>query len=124
MSTKTKPTIIWALYTASLVAIMTTFIAIIMAYVWRRYDPCYKVVYDKQMRRFWTASLGWALGLLLFVVAAFTDTRPVGSGIPLLGNIGLLIIIVTQLWFALSSLISMFSLPEPTDAGNTSQRFA
>ncbi|WP_152610721.1 hypothetical protein [Ruegeria sp. ANG-R] len=124
MSDKTKPTIVWALYTASLVAILTTFIAIVLAYVWRRNDPSYKAVYDKQIRKFWTAGVGWALGLSVFAFAAFTDTSPAGSGVPLLGNVGLLIIVITQLWFALSSLISMFFIPSPSDMGQAPQKFA
>ncbi|SDX57499.1 Uncharacterized membrane protein [Ruegeria halocynthiae] len=124
MSSKTKPTIVWALYTVSLVAVLTSFFGIVLAYVWRGSDPNYKEVYDKQIRRFWTAGIGWALGLTLFVFAAFTDTRPAGSGVSLLGNVGLLIIIITQLWFALSALISMFLIPAPSSNGKTPRKFA
>ncbi len=124
MSNKTRPLIVWALFTASLVAIFTSFIAIILAYVWRKSDPGYKVVYDKKFRRFWTAGLGWALGLSLFSITAFTDTRPAGSSVPLLNNIGLVVIVVTQLWFALSAFISMFNIPAPTEIGVSLRRFA
>ncbi|MTH99958.1 hypothetical protein [Roseibium sp. RKSG952] len=124
MSSKTKPTIIWALYAASLVALLTSFIAVSLAYSWRKTDPGYKVVYDQQIRRFWIAGIGWALGLLVFVFAAFTDSSPAGSGIPLLGNIGLLIIVATQLWFALSAMISIFLVPQSSNSGRAPQTFA
>lgn len=124
MSTKTKPTMIWALYTASLFALLTSFPAIVLAYVWRRMDPAYKPVYDKQIRKFWTAGLGWAVGISLYLFAAFTDTRPAGSGLPPMANIGVLIIVATQLWFAVSSLIAMFRIPAPLDTRGRSERFA
>lgn len=124
MSTKTKPTIIWALYTTSLFAVLTSFPAIVLAYIWRRTDPGYKLVYDKQIRKFWTAGLGWAVGISLYLFAAFTDTRPAGSGMPPMANIGVLIIIATQLWFAVSSLIAMFTIPAPQDTRVGSEKFA
>ena len=124
MNSKARTTIIWGLYAASLVAILTTFVAIILAYVWRKGDPEAKAVYDKQIRRFWTAAIGWVVGLAVIVVAAATDTAPAGSGMPLLGNIGVLIIVAVQLWFGVASLVSMIISLVSSDGGQKPRQFA
>ena len=124
MTSKTKTVIIWALYAASIAAILTTFIGIALAYVWRRGDPGSRAVYDKQIRRFWTAGMGWAVGIAVIVLAAITDTAPAGSGMPLLGNIGLLIVIATQIWFCISSIISLITTSLSSDDGQQPKQYA
>lgn len=113
MSDNLKPKLIWSLYAASLAAVLTSFVAIVLAYFWRRSDVANAQSYDKAIKKFWRAGMGWAVGLGLIVLAAFTDTSPMGSEKPLLFNIGLLTILLTQLWFALSSLIAIFTTPKP-----------
>ncbi|WP_121634516.1 hypothetical protein [Tropicibacter alexandrii] len=107
MSPKSKPTLVWALYASSLAAGLTSFVGVALAYLWRSGDPEFKAVYDKQIRRFWMAGLGWILGILVIVATVATDTTPAGSGMPGMGYVGVLIIVLTQLWFGISALVSI-----------------
>lgn len=110
MSSATKPTLVWALYASSLAAGLTSFVGVALAYLWRSSDPEFKAVYEKQIRRFWMAALGWLLGILVIVATAVTDMTPAGSGMPMMGYVGVLIIVLTQLWFGISALISMIAI--------------
>ena len=118
MSSKTKPTLVWALYASSLAAGLTSFPGVALAYVWRKSDPEFKAVYDKQISRFWMAGLGWLLGIAVILATVITDTTPAGSGIPVMGYVGVLIIVVTQLWFGIAALISMFGTLLSPDGGS------
>lgn len=117
MSSKTKPTLVWALYATSLAAGLTSFPGVGLAYLWRNSDSGFKAVYDKQIRRFWMAGLGWLLGIAVILATVMTDTAPIGSGMPVMGHVGVLIIVATHLWFGISALISMIGTMLSPDGG-------
>lgn len=106
--TDTKPTLVWALYLAGIAAVLTPFIAVGLAYAWRRKaDAQARAQYDTQIRVFWRCGAIWLGALVLMVLGFVTDTQPVGSGTPLLFNLGLLVGIVAQLWFTARSLVGL-----------------
>ena len=93
-------TLIWSLYVAGLAALLTPFIGVGIAYGKRRKaDAAARAVYDRQIAVFWRCGLIWLIAFGLMILALITDTRPVGSGTPLLFSIGVLLGIAGQLWF-------------------------
>ena len=106
--TDSKPTLVWALYVASIVAIITPFIAIIFAYIWRgKADAYARAIYDTQIRVFWRCGLMWLIAIVIMAIGVTTDTSPVGSGISALFTVGLLVAMAAQLWFTVRSIIGL-----------------
>ena len=106
--TDNKPTLVWALYVASIIVTLTSFIGVIFAYMWRgKADAQARAIFDTQIRVFWRCGLIWLIAIVIMAVGVTTDNTPVGSGISTLFAIGLLIGIGGQLWFTVRSIIGL-----------------
>ncbi|WP_147110313.1 hypothetical protein [Tateyamaria sp. syn59] len=103
-----KPTLVWALYSAGIAAILTPFIAVALAYIWRgKAEAPARMQYDTQIKVFWRCGLIWLIAFAVMVVGVVTDTSPAGSGMSTLFAVGLLIALAGQLWFTVRSLIGL-----------------
>ena len=98
--TDNKPTLIWALYFGGLIAVFTPFIGVVFAYMWKgKADPASRAEFDKQIKVFWRCAQVWLVAVVLMGVAVSMDSAPVGSGVPTMFLIGVLVGIVGQFWF-------------------------
>ncbi|MEO0693714.1 MAG: hypothetical protein AAFY90_12670 [Pseudomonadota bacterium] len=98
--TDNKPTLIWALYFGGLIAVFTPFIGVVFAYMWKgKADPASRAEFEKQIKVFWRCAQVWLVAVVLMGVAVSMDNTPVGSGVPTMFLIGVLVGIVGQFWF-------------------------
>ena len=119
--TDNKPTLVWALYTAGIAAILTPFIAVGLAYLWRgKADADSRAQYDTQIKVFWRCGLGWLAAFVIMAVSLTVDLQydangvATEAGIPLMFSVGILVGIAAQIWFTIRSLwglIKSFSAP-------------
>lgn len=112
MSSNPKPMIVWSLYAAGVAAVLTPFIGVVLAYVWRRETTAPATrEHDRQVRLFWRAGLGWAVAFAFMGLALFLDIRggvPAGADKPMLFSLGLLAGVLTQIWFTIMSVWHLF----------------
>ncbi|WP_415922128.1 hypothetical protein [Tateyamaria sp. SN6-1] len=98
--TDNKPTLVWSLYTAGFLVFFTPFVGVIFAYMWKaKADAHARAEFEKQIKVFWRCATIWGAALILMVGAFAMDTTPVGSGVPMLFSIGVLVGLIGQMWF-------------------------
>ncbi|WP_299685652.1 hypothetical protein [uncultured Tateyamaria sp.] len=112
--TDSKPTLIWALYLAGIAAVLTPFIAIVFAYMWKGTAGAdARAEYETQIRVFWRCGMGWLAAFVLMAVSLTIELQydaagvATESGIPTFFAIGLLVAIATQLWFTVRALVGL-----------------
>ncbi|MEL7261603.1 MAG: hypothetical protein AAGK69_09505 [Pseudomonadota bacterium] len=98
--TDNKPALIWALFFGGIIIVFTPFIGIVFAYMWKgKADAATRAAFEKQIKVFWRCAQAWLVAVVLMGTALVMDDTPVGSGIPLMFSIGVLVGVVGQFWF-------------------------
>ena len=98
--TDSKPNLVWALFLGGFLNFFTPFLVVVFAYMWKgKADPDARAEHELQIKVFWRCAKIWGAALLLMIGAFALDFQPVGSGVPMLFSIGILVGLCGQMWF-------------------------
>lgn len=116
MKSSYKPTVVWVMFMLGITTLLTPFIGFLLACLWRRStdDPYDFVEYDTQIVAFWRAGMLWLCAFVFMGVGLYLDLQSSSamipeSGMPMMVSIGVLIGVVTQIWFTVRAIWGLIS---------------